>query len=362
MSGYHKAASGLLISLLGLSLMGSVHAAGKKPRIQQAAPQKVQSPQPETTAPAASTEAEQVPEVPQVPEQVKQQVPGYYRTMVGQFEVTALFDGTFDFHPDLLKNMDPAQISQILMHHYGQTVKIQSPINAYLIHTGDHLVLIDAGAGKLFGSDQQGHIMENFKAAGYQLEQVDTIILTHLHGDHTGGLSADGKKVFPNATVYTNQIDHQYWLSERTATQAPLERQIFFKLAQQSTRPYVDNEHWKPIEAGTEIVPGIRAVAAYGHTPGHTALEVISDGSKLLVWGDIVHSHAIQFAHPEVSIEYDSDTEAARETRYAFMKRVADNRELVAGMHLPFPGIGHVVPATEGTYTWIPVEYAPIAK
>lgn len=359
MSRYQKVASGLLVSLLSLSLMAQVQAAGKKSRMPQTEAKQVQQPQADMAVPEVSSEAEQVQ---QVPAQVRQQVPGYYRTMVGQFEVTALFDGTFEFHPDLLKNMDPAQINQILMHHYGQTVKIQSPINGYLVHTGDHLVLIDAGAGKLFGSDQQGHIMENFKAAGYQPEQVDIIILTHLHGDHTGGLSKDGKKVFPNAVVYVNKVDNQYWLSEQTAAQAPLERQIFFKLAQQSTRPYVDEEHWKPIEAETEIVPGIKAIAAYGHTPGHTALEITSDGSKLLVWGDIVHSHAIQFAHPEVSIEYDSEPEIAKITRYAFLKRVADSHELIAGMHLPFPGIGHVVLASEGTYTWIPVEYAPVGK
>ncbi len=358
MADYKKVASGLMVSLLGLCLMGQVQAAGKKVRAHQVAAKNVQQPQPETAVPEASEEAAGV----QLPAQVKQQVPGYYRTMVGGFEVTALFDGTFDFNPEKLRNMDPAQVNKILMHHYGQNVKIQSPINAYLIHTGEHLVLIDTGAGKLFSKAQQGHIIENLKAAGYQPEQVDTIILTHLHGDHTGGLSIDGKKSFPNATVYMNQMDHQYWLSEQTAAQAPLDRQIFFKLAQQSTRQYVDHDHWKPIAAGTEIVPGIKAVAAYGHTPGHTALEVVSNGSRLLVWGDIVHSHAVQFAHPEVSIEYDSDTEAAKATRIAFMKQVAADHELVAGMHLPFPGIGHVVQASEGTYIWIPVEYEPVGQ
>ncbi len=359
MSRYQKVASGLLVSMLGLFLTTQAYATGKKSRTPQTASKKVQQTRPEANVPEADSKERHVQ---QVPVQVRQQVPGYYRTMVGQFEVTALFDGTFDFHPDLLKNMDPVQINQILTHHYGQNAKIQSPINAYLIHTGNHLVLVDTGAGKLFGGDRQGHIIENFKAVGYRPEQVDVIILTHLHGDHTGGLSSDGKRVFPNATVYVNQADNQYWLSEQTAAKAPLKRQAFFKLAQQSTRPYVGGEHWKPVEAGTEVVPGIKVVAAYGHTPGHSALEVVSNGEKLLIWGDIVHSHAIQFAHPEVSIEYDSDTEAAKTTRYAFLKRVADSRELVAGMHLPFPGIGHVVPASEGTYTWIPVEYAPLTK
>ncbi len=292
-----------------------------------------------------------------LPTQVGSQVPGYYRMRLGEFEITALFDGTFDFHPELLKNMDQNQINQILLHHYGKNTNIQTSINAYLIHTGTHLVLVDAGAGLLFGSNQQGHIVENIKAAGYQPEQIDTIVLTHLHGDHTGGLSVEGKAVFPNAMVYVNHIDDEYWLSEQTAAKAPIERQIFFKMARQSTRPYLDLNRWKPIESGYEIVPGIKAIAAYGHTPGHMALEVTSHDAKLLIWGDIVHNHALQFAHPEVSIEYDSDTDMAKNSRYLLMKRAADSQEWVAGMHLPFPGIGHVVSENGETYHWIPIEY-----
>lgn len=140
----------------------------------------------------------------------------------GQFEVTALFDGTLDFHPELLKNMDRQAIDRALSHHYGRTTGIQTAINAYLIHTGDHLVLIDAGAGKLFSEDRQGRIVENLRAAGYQPEQVDTVIMTHLHGDHTGGLSdREGIQVFPNATVYANRIENEYWLSEQQGCRCP---------------------------------------------------------------------------------------------------------------------------------------------
>ena len=301
-----------------------------------------------------------VPEIvqPQIPAMVGVQVPGYYRVKVGQFEVTALFDGTLDFHSELLKNMDKAAIDKALSHHYGRATGIQSPINAYLVHTGDHLVLIDAGAGKLFSEDRQGRILANLKAAGYQPEQVDIVIMTHLHGDHTGGLSdMEGRAVFPNATVYANRMENEYWLSEQQAAAAPVERQIFFKMARESAVPYLMTEKWKAIEGGAEIVPGIRAVAAYGHTPGHTAFEITSDGQSLLVWGDIVHSHVIQFSHPEVAIEYDSDAVAAVRTRQALLKDVAAKREMVAGMHLPFPGLGYVVAEGDGKYTWIPVEY-----
>ncbi len=320
-------------------------------------------PEVQIVPPVLETAAMEETVKPQIPAMAKIQVPGYYRTMIGQFEVTALFDGVLDFHPELLKNMDLQTIEEVLSHHYGRSTGIQTAINAYLIHTGDHLVLIDAGAGKFFSEDQQGRIVENLKAAGYQPEQVDTIIMTHLHGDHTGGLSdRDGIPIFPNATVYANRIENEYWLSEQQAAAAPVERQIFFKMARESAVPYLSSEKWEPVEAGSEVVPGIRAIAAYGHTPGHTAFEVTSDGQTLLIWGDIVHSHVIQFSHPDVAIEYDSETSQAVRTRRNLLKEVAAKRELVAGMHLPFPGLGYVVAEGDGKYSWIPVEYDYLSK
>ncbi len=313
---------------------------------------------PKTEAVVLETVVTEEPTQPQVPTPIKTQVPGYYRTMLGQFEVTALFDGTLDFHPELLKNMDKQAIDKMFSHYYGQVTGIKTAINAYLIHTGDHLVLIDAGAGKFFSEDRQGRMIKNLKAAGYQPEQVDTIIMTHLHSDHTGGLSnEEGLAVFPNATVYANRMENEYWLSEEKAAAAPLDRQIFFRMARASAVPYLSTEKWKSIEAGMEIVPGIRALAAYGHTPGHTVIEVVSDGRTLLVWGDIIHSHVIQFSHPDVAIEYDSDSSQAVKTRQSLLKRSAEKRELIAGAHLPFPGLGYVIAEENGTYQWIPVEY-----
>ena len=305
--------------------------------------------------------APEQPAKPQPPAMVKTQVPGYYRTMLGQFEVTALFDGTFEFHPDLLKNAGKQEIDKALSHHYGKTAGIQTAVNAYLINTGEHLVLVDAGAGQLFSEDQQGRIMENLKAAGYQPEQVDVIVMTHLHGDHTGGVSdREGNLLFPNATVYANKVENEYWLSEQVAAAAPPEKQMFFKMARESAVPYLTVEKWKPVEAGAEIVPGIKAVAAYGHTPGHTAFQVTSDGQQLLIWGDIIHSHAIQFNRPEVAIEYDSDAAKAVATRKSLLKEVSGKGELVAGMHLPFPGLGYVRSEGNDKYSWVPVEYTPV--
>jgi glyoxylase-like metal-dependent hydrolase (beta-lactamase superfamily II) len=110
------------------------------------------------------------------------------------------------------------------------------------------------------------------------------------------------------------------------------------------------------------LVPGITAVKANGHTPGHTAFAVESDGQKLLIWGDLVHAHAVQFADPGVSIEFDVDQKQAIATRKIIFKAMAESRSLVGGMHLPFPGIGHVRADGEGTYSWVPIEFSPLAK
>ena len=295
-----------------------------------------------------------------VPAQSGVQAPGYFRMHIGQVEMTSLFDGAFDFNPALLKDMDTAQIKRILSHHHGKT-PMKNPRMAYLVNTGKNLVLVNTGTGKLFGDANRGLLLDNLKAAGYTPEQVDTVILTHLHGDHTGGLVDGAKRVFPNATVYASQKDADFWLSEKAAAAAAENHRGYFKLAVQSTQPYLDG-HWKTVKPGTEIVPGIRSAAAYGHTPGHMVLEVASGGQKLMLWGDIVHNYAIQFAHPEVTIDYDIDTNAAKKTRLAIIKQVADSDEWVAGMHLPFLGIGRIVSEKNGGYRWIPVEYGPLGK
>ncbi|MGE5385081.1 MAG: MBL fold metallo-hydrolase, partial [Betaproteobacteria bacterium] len=235
-------------------------------------------------------------------------------------------------------------------------------VNAYLINTGSNLVLVDAGAAQLFGPGL-GYVLQNLKAAGYDPAQVDTVVVTHLHGDHIGGLNgADGKPVFPKANVFAAQADNDFWLSQQTADTAPKEAQPFFKMARDAAAPYQAAGRWKTFKAGETLVPGVQAVQANGHTPGHTAFAVESEGQKLLIWGDVVHAHAVQFARPGVSIEFDVDQKQAIATRRNLMKAMAESKSLVAGMHLPFPGIGHVRAEGKGSYTWVPVEFSPLPK
>lgn len=291
---------------------------------------------------------------------VGQQVPGYYRLMLGEFEVTALFDGAIELESTLLHNATAEELDQLLARMFVGNPKMQTAVNAYLINTGNNLVLIDTGAGGLFGPSL-GYILQNLKASGYQPEQVDTVVITHLHGDHMGGLNNDaGQPIYPNAKVLVAREDNDFWLSEDVAAGALEEMQPYFKMARDTAAPLLAAGRWLPFSAGDLLVEGISAAAAYGHTPGHTAFQVVSGEEKMLIWGDLVHAHAVQFARPGVSIEFDIDQHQAIATRQRIMAETAASGILVGGMHLPFPGIGHVRSEGEGRYAWVPVEFAPL--
>jgi glyoxylase-like metal-dependent hydrolase (beta-lactamase superfamily II) len=288
----------------------------------------------------------------------KNQPPGFYRVMLGDFEITALSDGTVDLDvKSLLTNTTPAQVDKALKRSFSAN-PLTTSVNAYLVNTGDKLVLVDTGAAALFGPTL-GKLLGNLKAAGYTPEQVDAVVITHLHPDHVGGLMAEGKAAFPNATVHADQRDADYWLSTAVADKAPAEAKGFFEGARVSMKPYVDSGKFKPFDGNTELLPGIKAVAAYGHTPGHSVYLVESKGQKLVLWGDLMHVGAVQFAQPAVTIQFDVDSKAAAVKRKNAYAEAAKNGYMVAAAHLPFPGIGHLRPEAGG-YRFVPLDYAPV--
>lgn len=292
--------------------------------------------------------------------QLLTQVPGYYRYQLGQFEITALYDGAIELDTKLLHNTNPAELNRLLSRMFVGNPKMQTAVNAYLVNTGKNLVLVDTGAAKLFGPTL-GFVLQNMKAAGYDPSQVDTVVLTHMHPDHMGGLEdAGGQPLFPKAQILVDKADSDFWLSPKLAEGSPEKIQPFFRMARASAAPYLAGGQWKTFTAGSRLVPGLTAIKADGHTPGHTAFEVESEGQKLLIWGDLVHAHAVQFARPGVSIEFDIDQKQAIATRRKIMKAMADSKSLVAGMHLPFPGLGHVREDGKGRYSWVPIEFAPM--
>ncbi|MFH1021353.1 MAG: MBL fold metallo-hydrolase [Pseudomonadota bacterium] len=288
------------------------------------------------------------------------QAPGYYRLQLGQFEITALYDGDIELATSYLKDIGVRDLNRLLARSFVGSPGMQSAVNAYLINTGSQLILVDAGAAKLFGPSL-GFVLQNLKAAGYSPEQVDAVLITHMHGDHMGGLNdQSGKLAFPKAKVWVPQADNDFWLSETVAAKAPVKNQPYFKMARDTAAPYLAAGRWQAFRENDELAPGIRAVAANGHTPGHTAFAVESDGQKLLILGDVLHAHAVQFARPGVSFEFDTDRKQAVATRRRLLKSTAASKSLLAGTHLPFPGIGHVRAEGKGRYSWVPVEFAPL--
>jgi glyoxylase-like metal-dependent hydrolase (beta-lactamase superfamily II) len=294
------------------------------------------------------------------PEKKLTQVPGFYRVGLGDVEVTALYDGYVDLDSKLLKGASAKELQSLLARMFIYNSKgTQTAVNAYLVNTGTNLVLIDAGAAKCFGPTL-GNIQNNIIAAGYELAQVDTVLLTHLHPDHACGLlTNDGKPAFPNADVRVAKAEADFWLSENIAAKAPKDNQPFFKMARDSVAPYASIGKFKTFNVGDTLVEGLSAVPTNGHTPGHTSYVVSSKSQSLIFWGDIVHSYAVQFVKPEVAIEFDTDSPKAIITRKKLFADAAKNKLWVAGAHLPFPGIGHVRTEPKG-YAWVPVEFGPI--
>ncbi len=292
------------------------------------------------------------------PAPLKTQVPGFYRMALGDFEVTALYDGYIELDTKLFKNATPQEMQKLLARSFVNKSGMQTAVNGYLINTGTNLVLIDTGSAKCFGPTL-GALADNLKASGYDASQVDTVVITHLHPDHTCGLIApDGKLAFPNATLRTAKAESDFWMSEAIAAKAPKDAQNFFKQARESVQPYITAGKFKPFDNNDSIAPGIVTVPTAGHTPGHTSYQVTSKDQTLLVIGDLIHSYAMQFPKPNIAIAFDNDSAKAIPMRKKIFAEAAKKQTLIAGAHLPFPGIGQLH-ANGAGFDWIPVQYAP---
>jgi glyoxylase-like metal-dependent hydrolase (beta-lactamase superfamily II) len=292
--------------------------------------------------------------------QVKTQVPGWFRMMMGDYEVTALNDGYLEFDTKLIQHANQKKIVQGMRDSFiKEKDSIPTSINAFLVNTGTKLVLIDSGAGNVFGPTL-GHLIENLEASGYTPSQVDLVLLTHLHGDHANGVvTPEGKMAFPNAIVMTTGPEESFWLDHGHAAHPPKGLEPFFQMANADVAPYQKAGRYKTFLPDSEIIPGIRSKATIGHTAGHTGFLVQSRGEALWVTGDIVHVGSVQFKNPAVSVAYDIEDDAAIEWRKKAFADAAKNRTLLAGAHISFPGIGHLRKEGMG-YTFVPVQYLPL--
>ncbi|MBI3346293.1 MAG: MBL fold metallo-hydrolase [Burkholderiales bacterium] len=286
--------------------------------------------------------------------QLKGQAPGWYRLQLGDFEITALSDGTLDLPVDKLLQQPAPNTLKALQHAY-LGVPLETSVNAYIVNTGSKVILVDTGAAGLFGPTA-GRMLANFKASGYAPEQVDEIVITHLHGDHIGGAGTpDGKATFPNATLRMDKQESDYWLAPEQVAKGDGAKAIAAIV-----KAYADAGRFKPFAgsaAGVEIVPGFKALPAYGHTPGHSNYVAESKGQKMMFWGDLMHVAAVQFAEPAVTIQFDSDPKAAAPAREKAYAAAAKDGYYVAVTHVSFPGIGKLRVDGKG-YDWLPVNYS----
>lgn len=295
-----------------------------------------------------------------VPQQ-KTQAPGYFRLAVGDYEVTALFDGYNDLSPHLLKGLSDGQIRALLARRDLDAPGMQTAFNAFLINTGKRLILVDTGAGQCIG-ETAGNLSANIRAAGYAPEQIDTILLTHLHLDHVCGLvDARHQAIFANATVYASKPEADYWLDPDAIARAPAGGKEGFKIAQESTAAYIAAARFKTFKPGDSPVEEVKTTLESGHTPGSTTYQFSSKGQSILFMGDLIHSLAVQFEHPEVSISFDSSPKNAIASREQVFSASAASKTWVAAAHLPFPGIGHIT-RIDKHFNWVPVEYGPYQR
>ncbi|MGD0890103.1 MAG: MBL fold metallo-hydrolase [Terracidiphilus sp.] len=283
--------------------------------------------------------------------------PGFYRMMLGDFEITALNDGVVAYPTaKVLPTATPEQIKEGLAES-GLTDPVGMSYNAFLINTGSKLILIDTGTGgKLQDSPLfrgTGRLMANLRAAGYQPEQVGEIYITHFGPDHAGGLTIGTERAFPNAILRVPKAEMDIILQP---DKAPHWTKVWIPFWTSLIEPYRKAGRFSIIEGDVTLAPGIRDLATPGHSPGHTSYIVESKGRKLIVLGDLVLLGALQFAQPELTSAFDSDPAAAAAQRKRILELAAEEDDWVAGGHLSFPGIGHVR-ARDGHYRWLPANY-----
>lgn len=287
-------------------------------------------------------------------DQTIRQVPGLYRRRVGDFVVTAVNDGMIPIPAEVMVGMAPEEVQKALASRF-RPADPHVTIGTYLVEHGGSRTLVDTGSRNLMGPTL-GKLVKNLAVLGVIPDQIDRIALTHLHPDHAGGMLDDeGKAVFPKAEVFISLDEEKYWLGGEPPTDALGISAQVNSYASQLRKVYGDRWHAIGEE---EVIPGMRREALPGHTPGHSGYHISSGTDELLIWGDITHVPVVQIAHPEVGLVFDVDVEQGRATRRRILDRISADRLAIGGMHLEFPGFGHVVRNSSG-YEYVPDLWMP---
>lgn len=288
-----------------------------------------------------------------VPPQQGAMPPRFHRLRVGDVEVTTLLDGAMqgtnagiqNFFPD----SRPEEIVPLRERAFAIEPGLHQPVGAYLLNTGRNLALVDCGGHSSF-IPTTGQTLAALRASGYTPEQVDTVLLTHIHPEHALGLSYDGTtRNFPNAQIIVTQVDHQFWTDPAMESRVP-QGQRFIEAARRAIRPYPSAQvRTVEMREGLEVIPGVFMVPAPGHTPGHVSFRVTSQNQSMLIWGDIAHQMVIQLARPRWRVGVDVDPAMGAESRVRTLTMLAEERILMGGVHVPWPGFGRII---RETFPW----------
>lgn len=283
----------------------------------------------------------------------QKQVPGVYHRRVGDIIVTALSDGYVDA-PYTVMRIAPQDADAILARHFRPSPP-RIAVNAFAIYSGDRLALIETGSGSSMGPTL-GWLRQNLSLAEIDPAQIDTVLLTHVHPDHSNGLVGDeGEIHFPAAELRVHQDEVAHWHDDGKMARATERQRVrYFEAARRQLAPYRDR--LRTFRKG-EVFPGITAMPIPGHTPGHTAFLIQSGSESLLIWGDTVHVPEIQVERPDVTMEFDTDPNAAAAMRRHVFEMAASDRLLIAGMHLHFPSFGRVAKQA-GQYVLVPESWS----
>ena len=289
----------------------------------------------------------------------KTQGPGVYRSKIGSYEVTALYDGIWHLPIDdkFVRNAGSTAVNRALAAAFLPPRVLPISFTALMVNTGSKLILIDTGtAGQI--TDSAGAMLGNLAAAGVEPKQIDTIIISHFHPDHIDGIKTkDGDKVFPNAEILVPEPEWAFWMDDGNMGRAKDAVLRYFRNARRIFKDIAGEVHrYAP---GKEVAPGITSIAAYGHTPGHMAFSIASGNRSMLVMSDTAREPFLFVKHPQWQPSYDMDGPMAVAARKRMLERAAADRMLVEAFHFPFPASGHITKTKTG-YELEPVMWQPI--
>lgn len=273
---------------------------------------------------------------------------------IGDFECMVVRDGAFAFQDHyFFVNAPKERMEQVLREHNIPPGEITVPWTSLFINTGQHRVLVDTGCGLV---PNAGKLLRNLQAEGIKPVDIDTVILTHGHMNHIGGnTDAEGKPAFPNARYVMCKDEWEFWMSEPDLAQLEVDentKQFILRSARKNLPPIQSQLYL--VDRETEILPGIHAIVAPGHTPGHMALDISSGSEQLLCTVDAVE-HSILLEQPGWYPAFDLVPEQAIATKRLLLDRAVAENALVFACHFPFPGLGHVIKKGEG-WQWQPIE------